>query len=90
MKLYPGARPCSGCAYCCNKAPCSASPRWSYDYGCSALVLVDGIHRCKLVLEARGEELARIEEQLSIGAGCCSPLARHGACLRVLSRHKGR
>jgi hypothetical protein len=72
MDLYPGSRPCVGCGYCCRKGPCAFAP--SDTPPCPELVEVDGGWRCGKVLRLDGEARKILMDELSIGAGCCSPL----------------
>ena len=58
-------RPCVGCGYCCKKATCVlglGSP-------CAYLAQHDGRYWCSLILIG-----AVTDEELAIGAGCCSSL----------------
>jgi hypothetical protein len=58
-------RPCVGCGYCCKKATCTlglGSP-------CAYLAQHDGRYWCSLILIG-----AVTDEELAIGAGCCSSL----------------
>jgi hypothetical protein len=61
---------CIGCGYCCRAAPCVRKP---YTQECVYLSF-DGkrywCERCRLP----GEEGRKHREDLSVGAGCCSPL----------------
>lgn len=76
---------CVGSGYCCRKAPCWEAWRYYPEMsiqnfgsedspGCPALRERDGRHWCGLVEDAQGEEKWRLQQSLSIGAGCCSSL----------------
>ena len=73
MKLYPGAKPCIGCGYCCRAAACT----WGFwkggasHTGCKFLEkAANGQFRCGLYLAANGGIKALMERDLAFGAGC--------------------
>lgn len=67
-------RVCTGCGFCCRKAPCAVAQRV---YGpvtqCPGLKWTGSQYRCDLMCKP-GDIGARYREELYAGAGCCSPL----------------
>ena len=69
-------RPCIGCGYCCSKVRCAlgASIHGAELGPCPSLHWDGARHWCGLVLNAAGAARERLQAELAIGAGCCSPL----------------
>jgi hypothetical protein len=68
LPLYPGAKPCIGCSFCCRSAPCiygECEPGGD----CKQLVWDGQRWRCQLVLMS-----GRYAVALYVGEGCCSAL----------------
>jgi len=75
-ELFPGAKECVGCGYCCIKATCSAGQRlYGETRPCPALRWdeVENRHFCKLC-EFGGILGETYREELAVGAGCCMSL----------------
>jgi len=69
-------KPCIGCGYCCQKAPC-ALVQSMFDYQierCPALQFDDGRYWCGLLRGTTDEERKRRMKILAIGEGCSSSL----------------
>jgi len=69
-------RDCVGCGYCCRTAPCSTALSYGAPSKSPCLFLTEdyGVNRCLLLLGAGEGRRQQLEEDLSIGEGCCSPL----------------
>lgn len=72
-------KPCVGCGFCCNKAPCAlaSSLGLAKDGKCKELLWASGRYWCGLMLDApkvddRDENWYK--RHLCAGEGCCSPL----------------
>jgi hypothetical protein len=65
FELYPGARRCVGCGYCCIKVPCAQSLHTWGKRDCPALVWNGKRYIC---------EKAGQWSELYIGEGCCASL----------------
>lgn len=73
------ARPCIGCGYCCQKAPCALGASLHGPKApCPSLVWNGERYVCQEVSRAfRARDWKRLSvllSDLAIGAGCCSPL----------------
>ena len=74
------ALPCVGSGYCCKKTICweGLKVHEGKEAPCPSLRSIEWeglkLYRCGLVEDATGEEQLRLDESLSIGAGCCAAL----------------
>ena len=74
MELYPGAKPCVGCGFCCRKTPCGAALRVHGPVTkCPSLKYREGRYFCALC-ELPGDLGKGYRDELSVGAGCCCSL----------------
>lgn len=68
---------CSGCGYCCKRAPCLYGVFLNGPKGpCELLRKHDGRYWCGVLLAARGELRKQVERSLRIGEGCIGPWMR--------------
>jgi hypothetical protein len=71
-------RPCVGCGYCCQAAPCVVGFMLyqRVDGQCPALVWNEEQQRylCQVVLDEPEATREDLKQKMAMGEGCCSPM----------------
>ena len=89
LPIFPGARACVGCGFCCKQGPCPYG-EWSFERG-QCQFLTDA-NRCGIYDQIIASPVDEWRIAPAFGSGCCSPFNsdRHGMLARDnqgLGRH---
>lgn len=87
LSLYPGARLCVRCGFCCRQANCGFG-EWNHrEKRCWYLAgKKDGTYECGIYEQIVGSSQQEWKVSPAFGAGCCSPF--NGDRRAILSRRR--